>query len=88
MQNDNVAHMQYVEMSGVKSNTVSVTSGVSQGLVLDPLLFILYLSEYIIPSICSLFIFADDVLLLFNSETNILDYLKRTINFKIKNYYF
>jgi len=52
---------QYVLINGVKSRTIEVVSGVPQGTVLGPLLFLLYvddLSEVVIN--CLLKLFADD----------------------------
>jgi len=56
---------QYVTIDGKKSSEVSITSGVPQGSVLGPLLFLIYINN--LPSNCRLF--ADDALI-YNSSEN------------------
>lgn len=62
---------QFVFFNGRESNRLSLHSGVPQGSVLGPLLFILYvndLQQYIDPNICRHFMFADDIFLLFDGN--------------------
>ena len=62
--------MQKVQISGVLSDTTSIASGVPQGSVLGPLLFLIYINDlplYVKNSIVD--IFADDTTLSLNSST-------------------
>ena len=54
---------QQVVLDGVTSSSVSVTSGVPQGTVLGPLMFLLYINDIITDVNSPLRIFADDCLL-------------------------
>ena len=65
---------QRVTMQGESSSWTTVTSGIPQGTVLGPVLFILYINS--LPSIVNnshLYLFADDAKL-FNSISNPTDY--------------
>ena len=55
---------QFVKFKGVKSDTISVCSGVSQGGVCSPVYFNLYVSDLSQNLNCDVFQFADDVLLM------------------------
>ena len=63
---------QYVEINGIKSNTQCLRTGVPQGSVLGPLLFIIYMND--IPNSSSMLKF-----ILFADDTSLLD----TINLSI-----
>ncbi len=55
----------FVEVEGCKSDLLPVKSGLPQGSVLGPLLFLIYVND--IPSLCSfssVFLFADDAKLI------------------------
>lgn len=75
---------QYVEHNGATSALRILTTGIPQGSVLGPLLFMLYinsLSDFVTTSLCKPFIFADDVFLLFKSRVDFSDVLQNNINF-------
>lgn len=80
---------QFVDINSVYSSVISLSSGVPQGSVLGPLLFILYvndLPEYINDSICTSFQFADDVFLMFSSNRDNPDVLESNINFGLERF--
>ena len=55
----------YVTIDGQSSHLLPVISGVPQGSILGPLLFIIYINDINLPSLhSSMFIFADDTKLL------------------------
>ena len=56
-------HTQQVLLDGITSNSISVTSGVPQGTVLGPLMFLLYINDIISNINSPLRKFADDCLL-------------------------
>ncbi|XP_075151199.1 uncharacterized protein LOC142225310 [Haematobia irritans] len=60
---------QFVAMNGAESSILPLASGIPQGSVLGPLLFILYVNDihcYTDSRVCRTFVFADDVFLLFS----------------------
>ena len=59
-----------VRISGVLSHSEPVTSGVPQGSVLGPVLFLLYVNYVVAELTCKYKIFADDVKLYLSFETN------------------
>lgn len=74
---------QFVVLNGVESDTLSLHSGVPQGSVLGPLLFILYINDlplFTNSRACKTFLFADDVFLLFNGNRVFSDILENSIN--------
>lgn len=61
---------QYVEFDGIKSNLADITTGVPQGSILGPLLFIIYTND--ISKACDIFksiIYADDTTLMSTLNT-------------------
>lgn len=74
---------QFVSVNNFKSNLLSLYSGVPQGSVLGPLLFILYVNDLracIDVECCTTFQFADDIFLLFTGRGDNLSLLENTIN--------
>lgn len=74
---------QFVEINGVTSSMLSLHSGVPQGSVLGPLLFILYVNDlhlHLNARICRTFLFADDVFLLFTGNPDYPDVFEHSIN--------
>lgn len=49
-----------VEVAGTLSTSANITSGVPQGSVLDPLLFLLFVNDITLSVACKLILFADD----------------------------
>ncbi|XP_075162654.1 uncharacterized protein LOC142235288 [Haematobia irritans] len=80
---------QYVQINGERSNTLSVRSGVPQGSILGPMLFILFLNDLFanLDMFCSTFSYADDVQLLFRGDVNNLDVLQAKIDFVTNSLY-
>ena len=64
---------QYVEIDGVKSDLLPLTTGVPQGSILGPLLFLIYMND--IPNCSSLFKF-----ILFADDTSLIDTLNLSVS--------
>ncbi|KAI8118825.1 RNA-directed DNA polymerase from mobile element jockey [Lucilia cuprina] len=74
---------QYVVSSGCSSGLLPVYSGVPQGSVLGPLLFIMFVDDLydkVSSSICQPFSFADDVQLLFKGDSMFPEVLQASID--------
>ena len=72
-----MGRQQCVVLNNIQSNWSTVTSGVSQGMVLGPLLFALYTCVNDIPHVIKsfLFLFADDIKL----SQSIQSYAQKTL---------
>ena len=77
---------QFVCVNNIKSNLLQLHSGVPQGCVLGPILFILYINDLpglINSTSCKSFLYADDVALLFSSNRDFPDVLENNINYTL-----
>lgn len=74
---------QFVDLKGVRSGLLSLHSGVPQGSVLGPLLFILYVNDIYLQTnsrICQTFLFADDIFLLYKGNRTFSEAFESDIN--------
>ena len=74
---------QYVEVNGASSDALDVMCGVSQGSVLDPLLFLIFINDLL--AVCKklkFYLFADDTNMYFESDS--LDLLEKTMNKELR----
>ena len=63
---------QYVEFSGHKSDTLPISTGIPQGSVLGPLLFLIYINDLpLVSNIFDMLMYADDTTLYYNVYQNI-----------------
>ena len=70
---------QFVSINNSDSNTLHITCGVPQGSVLGPLLFIIYINDFInSSSIFNFHLFADDCNLFYSDKD--LQHLEETVN--------
>lgn len=79
---------QFVSLNGRSSFVGSIGSGVPQGSVLGPLLFMLYMNDFvdiIDCSYCKPFVFADDIQLVFSCHNDFMDVLKSIASFTLSN---
>ena len=63
---------QYIEYNGHRSNTLPITTGVPQGSVLGPLLFLIYINDLpMVSDVFNMLMYADDTTLYCNIDQNI-----------------
>ena len=63
---------QYVEYNGHRSNTLPITTGVPQGSVLGPLLFLIYINDLpMVSDVFNMLMYADDTTLYCNIDHNV-----------------
>ena len=63
---------QYVEYNGHTSNTLPITTGVPQGSVLGPLLFLIYINDLpMVSDVFNMLMYADDTTLYCNIDQNV-----------------
>lgn len=74
--------MQYVEISGIKSKSLTVRCGVPQGSVLGPLLFLVYVNDLPNASKLNTRMFADDTVLFYSHKSS--KHLEDTINLELQ----
>lgn len=78
---------QFVCVDGKCSSVLSVRSGVPQGSVLGPLLFVLFVNDVFsrLDCWCTPFAYADDIQLLFKGDNRFLNVFQTKINFAMES---
>ena len=75
---------QYVEYSGSKSEKLSIDTGVPQGSVLGPLLFLIYINDLpLVSNVFKMVMYADDTTLFCNIDNNVTEDVINRELFKI-----
>ena len=71
---------QRVVIDGQISEWISILSGVSQGSILGPLLFLIYTNDIVLDIRCEIFLFADDTVLSIQTVNNDLNKFSRWVS--------
>ena len=72
---------QYVEYNGVQSSSQHINTGVPQGFILGPLLFLFYINDLpLISPVFRMLMYADDTTLVGNINNDINDEINRQLN--------
>ena len=70
------SHTQYVEFNGHKSVNLPISTGVPQGSVLGPLLFLIYINDLpLVSNVFNMLMYADDTTLYCNIDQCVNEYI-------------
>lgn len=76
---------QFVSVNGMSSNVLPIRSGVPQGSVLGPILFIIFINDLFcsLGDYCSVYSYADDVQILINGNQDFMDVLQAKADYTL-----